>query len=294
MSGPILIASDGSGGAEGALRIGLALARAGERAVEVVAALQPFPRYPVGGIPPVPEGYAVYEAVQAESLRLTVSEQLRSLGAEAAAWPVAIEVGNPAARIAHRATESRAEIIVVGAGQRPPLDRWLGNETALKVLRLATAPVLVAPHTASDLPRRALVAIDFGHHSLRATRAVAGVLGEQPHVVLVHVMWPAVEVAPFPSLEEWRRSYRRAAEARLDEIAARLREDRQLDVECVVTEGDPARELLGLAGRLNVDLIAAGSHGHDLQSRLLLGDVATRLIRGASCALLFAPLVRMP
>jgi len=294
MRAPILVASDGSRGSEGALRIGLALAREDGRAVEVVAALQPFPRYPVGGLAPVPEGYAVYETAQAESLRLAVSEQLRSLGGEAAVWPVTVEAGNPAAVIARRATEGRAEIIAVGAGQRPPLDRWLGNETALKVIRLATVPVLVAPHTASDLPRRALVAIDFSDHSLRAARAVADMLGERPRLFLVHVMWPAVELAPFPSLEDWRRSYRRAAEARLEEIAAQLRQARQLDVECVVAEGDPTRELLGLAGRLNVDLIAAGSHGHEFQGRLLLGDVATRLIRGALCAVLIAPPLRLP
>jgi nucleotide-binding universal stress UspA family protein len=274
--------------------MGLALAREGGHAVEVVAALRPFPRYPVGGLAPFPEGYAVYETVQAESLRLAVSEQLRSVGGEAASWHLAVEVGSPAAVIARRATDDRAEIIVVGAGQRPPLDRWLGNETALQVIRLATAPVLVAPHTATDLPRRALAAIDFGEHGLRAARAAADVLCERSRLFLVHVMWPAVELEPFPSLEAWRRSYRRAAEVRLEGLAGELGGERRLDVECVVTEGDPARELLGLAGRLNVDLIAAGSHGHDGERRLLVGDVATRLTRGASCAVLIAPPSRVP
>lgn len=294
MSGPILVASDGSRGSEGALRTGLALAREQGRDVEVVAVLQPFPRYPVGGLAPFPEGYALYETIQAESLKLAVSEQLRGLGDDAAGWPMSVEVGNPAATIARHAHERGAGLIVVGAGQRVPLDRWLGNETALKVVRLATVPVLVVPHTAADLPRRALVATDFSDHSLRAARAAAEVLGERPHVFLAHMMWAAVEVEPFPSLEEWRSTYRRAAEARLEEIAAELRAGRPLDVECLVAEGDPAQELLGLASRLNVDVIAAGSHGFGFLGRLLLGSVSTRLIRGASCSVLVAPPESLP
>ena len=136
MSGPILVASDGSRGSEGALRTGLALAREQGRDVEVVAVLQPFPRYPVGGLAPFPEGYALYETIQAESLKLAVSEQLRGLGDDAAGWPMSVEVGSPAATIARHAHERGAGLIVVGAGQRVPLDRWLGNETALKVVRL--------------------------------------------------------------------------------------------------------------------------------------------------------------
>lgn len=80
MSGPLLVASDGSSGSEGALRTGLALAREQGRDVEVGAVLQPFPQYPAGGLAPLPEGYALYETNQAETLEQAVSEQLRGLG----------------------------------------------------------------------------------------------------------------------------------------------------------------------------------------------------------------------
>src|SRR5690606_7679549 len=133
-------------------------------------------------------------------LKQAVSGQLRAVGEEAAELPIVVKVGTPAPAIVQYAGKRGAGIIVAGAGQRPPMDRWLGNETALKVARLATVPVLVAPHTASELPSRALVAIDFSDHSLRAAHAVLEVLGEQAHVFLVHMMWSAVEVEPFPSL----------------------------------------------------------------------------------------------
>jgi nucleotide-binding universal stress UspA family protein len=196
--------------------------------------------------------------------------------------------------IARTARQENAQLIVIGSGQRAPMDRWLGAETALKVTRLATVPVLVVPRVASELPRRALIAIDFSDYSLHAARAVLEVMGERPHAFLVHMMWPPVEIEAFPSLVEWRRTYRQASEVGLEEIAAELRAHRSVDIECVVAEGEPFEQLLGLAGRLNVDVIAAGSQGYGFLGRLLMGSVSTRLIRGAPCAVLVAPPESLP
>lgn len=290
MNGPILIASDGGGSSKGALRVGLSLARASQRDAEVVVVLQPFfPRYGISGLAPFPEGYALYESVEADALRQAVTRQLESIGEEAAHLPVSVELGSPAPAIVRRARAIGAGLIVVGAGQHAPLDRWLGDETALKVGRLSSVPVLAVPTTATDLPTRALVAMDFSEYGLRAAHAVLEVLGEHAHVFLVHLMWPPTELEPFPSLGEWRRTYQQGAEARLEEIAAALRAKRPLDVECMVASGDPAEELLGLADRLNADVIAAGSHGYGFVGRAVMGSVSTRLVRGARCAVLVAP-----
>lgn len=289
MNGPILIASDGGDSSEGALRVGLALARERRCGAEVVAVLYPFPRYGVDGLAPFPEGYALYESIQADALKQAVIRQLRGIGDEAAHLPVSVELGSPAPAIVRRARAISAGLIVVGAGQHAPLDRWLGDETALKVGRLSSVPVLAVPATTTDLPTRALVAMDFSEYSLGAAHAVLEVLGEQAHVFLAHLMWPPMEVEPFPSLSEWRKTYQQGAEARLEEIAAGLRAKRPLDVECMVASGSPAEELLGLASRLNVDVIAAGSHGYGFVGRVVMGSVSTRLVRGARCAVLIAP-----
>jgi hypothetical protein len=43
-------------------------------------------------------------------------------------------------------------MIILGMGQHAPLDRWLGDETALKVIRMATVPVLAAARETAALP----------------------------------------------------------------------------------------------------------------------------------------------
>lgn len=53
--------------------------------------------------------------------------------------------------------------------------------------------------------------------------------------------------------------------------------------------GDPAEEILRYAARHPVDLIVVGTHGHTGVSRMLIGSVAERVVRGARCPVLVVP-----
>ncbi|HEX6927576.1 MAG TPA: universal stress protein [Longimicrobiaceae bacterium] len=290
MKRPILIATHGGAGADGAVRLGLMLARENGKPVEVVAVARPVPRYPVPGVGDYPEGYALYDMIEREAVRRSVLDQLAKVGYEADdRWSVSVEAGNAAAAIASRAAAVGAELILVGSGPAVPAERWRGGDIALRVVRLTTVPVLAVPADTVALPARALVAIDFSEHSLRAARAALSVMSQPAHIILAHVMWPAAEVGPFPSLAEWRTEYRRRAEACLDELADGLSGGREVDVARVVCEGDPVQELLALASRLNVDLIAAGSHGHGYIGRVLLGTVSRQLLQRARGMVLLVP-----
>jgi universal stress protein A len=55
------------------------------------------------------------------------------------------------------------------------------------------------------------------------------------------------------------------------------------------TGGDPAEEILRYATRQPIDLIVVGTHGRTGVSRLLLGSVAERVMRGARCPVLVVP-----
>lgn len=57
--------------------------------------------------------------------------------------------------------------------------------------------------------------------------------------------------------------------------------------------GDPAQEILKYATRHPIDLIVMGTHGRTGVSRVLLGSVADRVIRGAACPVLVVPMPRM-
>jgi nucleotide-binding universal stress UspA family protein len=55
------------------------------------------------------------------------------------------------------------------------------------------------------------------------------------------------------------------------------------------TGGDPAEEILRYAERHPIDLIVVGTHGRTGMSRLLLGSVAERVVRGVRCPVLVVP-----
>lgn len=65
----------------------------------------------------------------------------------------AVGSGPPARRILEMASESKADLIVMGVPRRSRIDVWLGGSTSLGVLRLANAPVLLVPEVKSAAHR---------------------------------------------------------------------------------------------------------------------------------------------
>lgn len=287
MQRPIIIAADGSSGSLGALRIGLALAEQSAREVRVLTVFESFAA--LGGrIGLLPRGYAPDESQQAEELRAAVARQVAELGAGAGV-PVSVSVGSAARTIIRRAFEERAGLIVMGSGPRAPLERWMRSDVAATVSRLATVPVLVVPESTRALPSRVLVAVDFSRFSLRAARAVVEIVREHGHIFLAHLVNPLAGSEPQTNVAEWTATYTRGAEARLEQLAQEIRARTSATVTTCVYQAQPAHDLVKLAERLNVDLVAAGTHGFGYFGRLVFGSVASRLLRGWSGMVLLAP-----
>jgi nucleotide-binding universal stress UspA family protein len=64
-----------------------------------------------------------------------------------------------------------------------------------------------------------------------------------------------------------------------------------VDVAAEVLEGDPATTILDYADEIDADLVVAGTHGRSGIERRLIGSVAERLVRRASCPVMT---VRLP
>jgi nucleotide-binding universal stress UspA family protein len=64
-----------------------------------------------------------------------------------------------------------------------------------------------------------------------------------------------------------------------------------LEVETIVVKGVPFNEIINAATEINVDLIVIGTHGRTGLSHVMLGSVAEKVVRKASCPVLT---VRMP
>lgn len=284
---PIVVATDGTPQADGALVMAGALAgRLGAR-VRVLSVHAPVAEL-------VPEAQLLLDLDVAASLRADLARRVQSQcarcsdgEAEGALDDAEVRDGDPARVIARVSAEYGAQLVVVGIGRRDLIDRMFGDEMALKVVRSCRAPVLAVPADRRLVPRRAIVAVDFSDGSVRAAQTALRLLTDGGMVQLVHVM-PQGRLL----LDAWivsREEYRRFARNSFARMVSRLDVPPGVAIEEVTLEGSPAAELLRYATVSGADLIAAGSHGHDFVASVVVGSVTTKLLRGAECAVLVVP-----
>lgn len=279
----ILVATDGSPGALGALRLARALQiRDGSR-VELIGVVEPIPMFDPGMMVTVPDG--AIAASREEALRLASEAQIREAGGSD--WALRIESGGAAPTITRRAEELGCDLLVVGLGRHRPVDRLLGTETALQVVRMSPCPVLAVPATEVRLPRVAVAAVDFSEASRRAVEEAASILAVPGELHLVHASAGVQYLREGP--DQWERDYLEEVDRRLERFAAAIQPPDGISVHVRRGEGEPARVLLEQLEEHGAELIAAGSHGHSFVSRILLGSVSTRLLRNSVIPVLIAP-----
>ena len=281
---PIIAATDGLPQSRGALAMARALAGRLHATIDVVAVHQSPALM-------APDGQLLLDPNVTASLRADLTRRVRdqctqSRRTGAPAEEVDVLNGEPARVISDVATRRNAQMIVVGIGRHELVDRIFGDETALKVARSSRLPVLAVPDNDFGVPHHAVVAVDFSEGSVRAARAALRLIGDEGVLELAHVV-PRDRLLfdAWVSQEEYMRFVRHS----LTRFRARLAIPAGVRVDDVTLSGDPAREVLSYASRVDADLVAAGSHGHGFVTRLVIGSVTTKLLRMASCPVLVIP-----
>jgi len=285
MSERLLVATDGSPEAMGALRVARELEAREGASVQVVAVVEPVPVLDAGVMATLPEG-VLYTGRQS-ALEEAVREQLAEVGGGAPSWPVTVDSGVPGPRITRLAQDMGARRIVLGLGRHRTVDRLFGSESALQVIRLTRQPVLAVPAAAARLPRTAVVAVDFSPFCAGAAEDAARLLDSPAKLHLVHCIAGLEYLRDVP--DGWEERYRTEIQEQMDSFARGLTLPEGVEVHTRIVEGEPAREILAMVDRVGADLLAAGSHGHSFVGRILMGSVSTRLIRGASTMVLVYP-----
>lgn len=136
---------------------------------------------------------------------------------------------------------------------------------------------------------RVLVALDGSQISeevLPHARAFASKFGSQLLLTRVNPALTSSTAAAAPPQDPTmvHRMEHEAAEAHLARLADELRGE-GFTVDINVPTGRPADEIVELAKKSNIDLIAMTTHGRGL-GRLLFGSVSTEVLRRAHCAVL--------
>jgi nucleotide-binding universal stress UspA family protein len=136
--------------------------------------------------------------------------------------------------------------------------------------------------TQSQSDRFVVVAALDGILSVRvalvAARLAADIASGELHFVHVMTLPPRGGGSTAFAVEDWR--------ARLQEAGASAGAIHKGRLVGHLAVGDPCDEILQVAARLEADILLVGTHGRKGVDRLLLGSVAERVVRRASCPVL--------
>lgn len=220
---------------------------------------------------------------QERIIRNTISDVLGT----APPWPVKTLVGDPSSTILYDAEMDGAELVVMGIHHHGVFAQALGENTATRVMSRAPMPVLGIRPDTEQLPRRVMVATDFGNASWEAAHLAANIADPGGVVVLVHVALPS------PVVEEGDEGAALVEREGIAQAFLRLSDEikvgKSIRVETVTRTGDAAKELLAAADQINPDLVAAASQRHGLLTRIVLGSVSRTLVRDGRWSTLIAP-----
>jgi nucleotide-binding universal stress UspA family protein len=301
----VMVPLDGSTFAEHALPLALGIARRAGASLQLVRVHQMMP--PPGVVGPGFIDHLDLEVRKHELAYLDVV--VRRLNA----WPpvptaVVLLDGDPVSALEDHAASAGADLVVMSTHGRGPLGRfWLGSVADELVRRLPVPLLLVRPGDgAPDLgralaPEHLLLPLD-GTPLAEQILGPAVALGSLPgtRFTLVRVVKPALGLNHLPDggplagmtpslraqVETAQKPLQDEAHAYLKGVAARLREcDLRVQTRVIVEE-HPAAGILREARAQAVDVIALETHGRRGLSRLLLGSVADKVVRGGTVPVL--------
>ena len=268
-SGPtVLVATDGSTCADGALSLALGLARVRGATVRLISVVEPTLN--------VHATRARREQIEVDrrDRRLAdVRAQLTRLADDSSIDDVAVIEGEAVGTIATAAAESEASLVALGLHSHGIIERVFRDETALRVLRRLRCPLLAVRPTHRGLPHDAVAAIDFGPSSLAAARQAAALLTDGGRIRLVHVV------------PETAGSLRLDVLDRLDTLAVELASEHGIDTECVLRRGATYTELEAELRVAPTELVALGCRRCTSSDPAGAGRLTSAYVRAAGVSL---------
>jgi nucleotide-binding universal stress UspA family protein len=282
----VMLAFDGSAGAEAARDLVAHLRWPAGTAITLVAALERGPD--LFGAPDfavVPHDSHEAEALLLEDLQASLRAAAAPLQAPDRIVETRVVRGRPASALLDEANGMQPDLIVIGSRGHGPLATVLVGSVSAEVVDHAPCPVLVARTSAAH---RLIVGVDGSASAQRAiaTLSTWPIFAGLPARVVAVAEPPAgwavsISAAFYPAWVELRDSTIGARRGQLEQIAERACEDLAgvgLKSTAELREGDPADELLHAAGEDDADLIVVGSRGLSGLTRLALGSVARKVL----------------
>lgn len=291
----IVAATDFSRAAEAAIHRAALLAKADGARLDVLYAINLSPL--LGAWHKFVEGDGVSEAKLQEIARARLQQFVETLQQRTGMAPQThVLSGKPEQVVANWASEHAADLVVIGAhGEHLLLDLFIGS-TALKLLRLASQPVLMVKQTPLFEYERILIATDFSPASRVAANLASSLLADA-ELYIFHVYEVPFERELYfsGSDEEAVDYYRRLGEAearrQMEEFIQSLDEPERFIGR--VRHGYAPALVNQYASEIKADLLVLGANRQSELTATLFGSVAVHLMNESRSDLLLVPSVNL-
>jgi len=305
----ILFATDFSPHAEIAKRFAMHLAQADGKELWVMTVLDEMQK-PFSEVdePPLVSPKAWQRALEKEEQALEheeerlLSQNVAEMEAEGVEVHKILRKGDPVEEIVAATRDTQADLLVMGSHSRRTIwDVEMGN-TAAKVAKKVTCPVLIVSHRPplpSLVHERILFATDFSPHTEEAFKVALTIAKEaKGRLWLMTALEPGEEI-PFPPgfmlnapdnmIQEVESELRAVVETKVRKKLKELAEQAQklgVQSEIVIRHGHLSKEIRKAAVDMEADLIVMGTHSRSNLWEKLLGNTAQNVAQHASCPVL--------
>lgn len=282
----VMLAFDGSGGAEAARDLVAHLRWPTGTAITLVAAIERGPELfgsPEFGV--VPNDHEEADAILIADMLAGLRAAAVPLQAPDRIIEAHVVRGRPASALLAEAAAMQPDLIVIGSRGHGPLATVLVGSVSTEVVDHSPCPVLVARRPSAH---QVIVGVDGSASAQRAiaTLSTWPIFAGLPTRVVAVAEPPAswalsLGAALYPAFSDPRGASADAKRQQLLDVADRACADLAqagFNASSELRLGDPAGELLRAATEDDADLIVVGSRGLSALSRLAVGSVARKVL----------------
>lgn len=171
-------------------------------------------------------------------------------------WTFDIAIGDRLEVISGELRRDDPPWLVMGLNSHALLDRLLKRETTVPITRRAGAPVLCVPAQAPTRFTTAIIGVDLSMPSRSAARAALSLMERGGRAVLAYVH-------PFVSdgqrASAFAQIVMQSVAGSLERFASDCAARHGMDIEVVITGGDPVEQLASIAEQERASLVAVGA-----------------------------------
>ncbi len=197
-----------------------------------------------------------------------------------------VVAGTPFDQIARHSEEIDANVVIVGPRSAAGVEGRGSSTTTERLCRKSSKPVWIVNAGSGVGPESMLCPVDCSLPSRRALRnAIHLARRFDAKLFILHVVPPMAELLGIiPSVKQgMERKHVQSETSRFEGFLGEF-DFHGVRYEKVVREGTPADSIIDSASEFAADLIIMGSVGRTGVSRILLGSVASKVVRNLPCS----------